>query len=322
MVPTLLGVTFVVFVSIYSMGDRAVAIAGERAKPETVERIRKERGLDRPFLVQYGDLLGDLVRGEFHTSHRTHEKVTTELKHKFPATLELALAAMLLATGVGVVVGVISAVRRGTVLDLGVMVGALAGVSLPIFWLALMLLALFVHLIPDWPAGNRLDPWIFIDARTHFMLVDTLLAGDKEAFVNACKHLLLPAVALATIPMAIIARMTRSSMLEVLGQDFVRTAKAKGLTDRAVYYRHALRNALIPVVTVVGLQFGTLLGGAIITETIFSWPGLGTYVLNAIQNRDADPLLGGTLLVAFCFVLINLLVDLAYGWLDPRIHYS
>ena len=202
------------------------------------------------------------------------------------------------------------------------MTAALAGVSMPIFWLALMLLSLFVHQFPGWPASQRISYQFFVPDRTHFLLVDCLLARNVAAMHDALRHILLPAVALGTIPMAVIVRMTRSSMLEVLGQDYVRTARAMGLPSRLVHFRHALRNALIPVVTVVGLQFGSLLGGAMITETIFSWPGMGTYILHAVHTRDENPLLGATLLVAGCFVTINLLVDLLYAWLDPRIHYS
>lgn len=339
LIPTLLGVTLVIFLLLRLIpGDPAVAMLGEHAAQENVERIREQLGLNRPLFIdrealwegdwervfdtQYVRFLLRLLRADLGDSIHRRIPVARELAQRFPATVELALFAMLLAVGVGIPVGVISAARRNTWIDSASMIGALLGVSMPIFWLGLMEIMLFSVVLHWLPAGGRLSHAVSLTPITNLYLLDALLNGNFSAFVDALSHLVLPVVALATIPMSIIARMTRSSMLEVLQQDYIRTAHAKGLAERVVLVRHALKNAFLPVVTVIGLQTGNLLAGAILTETIFSWPGVGKWLYDGIVGRDYPIVQGGTLLVALIFVLLNLLVDLSYAFLDPRIHYE
>ncbi len=318
--PVLLGVTLVAFYAMYlTPGDPALLLLGERATPERVAEVRRQLDLDRPFLVQYGTFLGRLVRGDLGRSVQTNNPVTRDLVQRFPATIELTLAAMAIACLAGIAAGVISAVRQYSLLDYAAMIGSLVGVSMPIFWLGFVLMLVF-SLRLDWlPLSGRFDVSYDFPRVTNFVLVDTLLDGNWPAFSSGVKHLVLPAVTLSTVPMAIIARMTRSSMLEVLRQDYVRTARAKGLDDRRVVLTHALRNAFIPVLTVIGLQFGFLLGGAILTETVFAWPGIGRLTVEAIYARDYPLIRGCVLLVATSFVFINLVVDLLYATIDPRI---
>jgi len=339
LIPALLGVSIIVFLFLRLIpGDPAVAMLGEHAAEENVERIREQFGLNRPLFIdpqalkegdvegffdsQYFRYLGRLVRFDLGESIHRRIPITATLKERFPATVELATVAMLLAVIFGLPAGVISAARRNTALDYGTMIGALIGVSMPIYWLGLMLIMLFSVTLGWLPVGGRLDPAIHLETRTNFYIIDSIVAGNSQALVDALKHLVLPAVALATIPLAIIARMTRSSMLEVLQQDYIRTAHAKGLRERVVLTRHALKNAFLPVITIIGLQTGSLLAGAVITETIFAWPGIGKWVYDAILGRDYPIVQGGVLLVALIFVGINLLVDLSYAFLDPRIHYE
>jgi peptide/nickel transport system permease protein len=322
-VPTLLGVTLVVFLAVhFAPGDPALARLGSRATPESLERERERLGLHDPAAVQYLRFLGSLLRGDLGNSIVRQRPVIDEIRERFPATLELSLAAMSFAVVVGVALGVLSAVYQHSAVDYVSMGVALLGVSMPIFWLGLILLVIFSYLFPGWPTGQRVDFLTTPQPITGVYSLDTLLRADFDGFVDVIRHLVLPAIALGTIPLAIIARMTRSAMLEVIGQDFVRTARAKGLSAPSVYLRHAFRNALIPVVTVIGLQFGSLLGGAIITETIFSWPGVGTWILEGIQNRDTYVIQGGVLLVASVFILLNILVDVLYVVIDPRIQYQ
>ncbi len=318
--PVILGVTVVAFYAMYlTPGDPALLLLGERATPERVAEVRRQLDLDKPFLVQYGTFLGRLIRGDLGRSVQTNNPVTEDLMQRFPATIELTFAAMAIACLVGIGAGVVSAVRRHSVLDYLAMVGSLVGVSMPIFWLGFVLMLVF-SLRLDWlPLSGRFDVAHDFPRVTNFVLVDTLLDGNWPAFVSGVGHLVLPAVTLATVPLAIIARMTRSSMLEVLHQDYVRTARAKGVAVRRVVLAHALRNAVIPVVTVIGLQFGLLLGGAILTETVFAWPGIGRLTVEAIYTRDYPLIRGCVLLVATTFVLINLVVDLLYATIDPRI---
>jgi peptide/nickel transport system permease protein len=319
-VPTLLGVSIIVFSFIHLIpGDPALAILGERATDESIAQVRTALGLDKPLWQQYLIYIGNVLRGDLGRSILRAEPVTEQLLHRFPATVELSLAAMLVAVIVGLPAGIVSAVRHNSLVDVGSMLVSLMGVSMPIFWLGLMASYLFGVVLRWLPTGGRLDPASVFQAQTNFVLLDTLMTGNQSAFVDAVRHLILPAVVLGTIPMAIIARMTRSAMLEVLGLDYIRTARAKGLSNFNVVLNHALRNALLPVVTIVGLQIGTLLGGAILTETIFSWPGIGRWVYEAIQARDYPIVQGVTLFLAFIFVMINLLVDLSYALLDPRI---
>ena len=294
-VPTLIGVTLIVFSMVRLIpGDPAIAIAGEHASVEVVTAIRERLGLDRPFIVQYVIFLGNLLRGDLGRSAWTGRPVLTELWGRFRNTLELTGASILIALVVGVLAGIISATRQYSFFDYIAMVGAMMGVSIPIFWLGLMLMLLFAVFLGWLPAMGR----------------------------GTIAHLVLPAVALSTGSAAIIARMTRSSMLEVFHQDYIRTARAKGVIERLVIFKHAMRNALVPVVTIVGLQFGALLGGAILTETVFAWPGMGRLIVEAIFARDYPLVQGGVLLAAAAFVLVNLVVDLLYSFIDPRIRYN
>jgi len=338
-IPTLLGVTFVIFMFLRLIpGDPAIAMLGEHAAQENVERIREQLGLNRPLFLdkealQQGDVsgffdsqylrfLGRLLQGDLGNSIHRRIPIADQLKLRFPATVELALLSMLIAIFVGVPVGIASAARRNSLLDSISMVGSLIGVSMPIFWLGLMEIMLFAVILQWFPSGGRLHHAIEVRAVTNLVLIDSIIAGNGEALVDALKHLALPALALATIPTAIIARMTRSSMLDVLQEDYIRTAHAKGLQERVVLFRHALKNAFLPIVTIIGLQSGSLLAGAVLTETIFAWPGIGKWVYDAILGRDYPVVQGGTLLITFIIVFINLLVDLSYVFLDPRIHYE
>ena len=339
LIPTLLGVTIIIFLLLRLIpGDPAVAMLGEHAAKDNVERIREQLGLNRPLFLdnealkqnnvasffdsQYLRFLGRLAHGDLGDSIHRRIPIAEELKQRFPATVELGLVAMLLAVLIGVPAGIISAARRNSILDGVSMLGSLVGVSMPIFWLGLMEIMLFAVILNWFPIGGRLDHDIQLKTVTNFVIIDSLLTGNIEALVDGLKHLAMPAIALATIPMAIVARMTRSSMLDVLSADYIRTAHSKGLRERVILYRHALKNAFLPVITIIGLQTGSLLAGAILTETIFAWPGIGKWVYDAILGRDYPVVQGGTLLIALVFVFVNLLVDLSYAYLDPRIHYE
>jgi peptide/nickel transport system permease protein len=323
LVPTLLGVSVLAFALVHFVpGDPAAVMLGERATPESIAQLRRELGLDRPLPVQYAVFLGNVARGDLGRSLKTREKIRVEIAERFPATFELATAAMLLAVAVGVPAGVLAARRRGSWWDTVVMSGSLVGVSMPIFWLGLLLLLLFSVELDWFPLSGRAGPDLGVPPVTGFLLLDALLAGRPGAFLEVARHLVLPALALGSIPLAVISRMTRSSVLEVLGADYVRTAWAKGLAEPVVLGKHVLKNAFIPTLTVIGLQFGYLLGGAIITETIFAWPGIGRWLLLSVQARDIRAVQGGVLLFATVFVLVNLLVDLCYAVLDPRIRYE
>jgi peptide/nickel transport system permease protein len=323
LVPTLAGISVVVFLMIYLVpGDPAQVMLGERANAESLAALRADLGLDQPFHVQLARFFGDLLTGDLGRSFRTHERVTVEIFHRFPATVELTLAAMLFAIVGGVGLGLLSAVRRGGMLDYVAMTIATAGISMPVFWLALVLILLFAVELPWLPISGRLSADVYFPATTGFYTIDALLAADGRAFWDVLRHLALPAVTLGTIPLAVIARMTRSSLLEVLGEDYIRTARAKGLAPMAVLLRHAVRNAFIPTLTVIALEFGYLLGWAIITETIYAWPGIGRWLFLAVLARDFRAVQGGVLLIATLFILVNLLADVLYAWLDPRIRYS
>jgi peptide/nickel transport system permease protein len=323
MVPTWIGITLLVFLMIHLVpGDPAQIMLGERASAETVAALRSELGLDRPLHVQIWRFYGDLLSGDLGRSLRTKEKITTELAQRFPATCELTFFAMLLATFGGVGAGTLAAVRRGRFIDLFTMVGATAGISMPIFWLALMLILVLGVLLPIFPLSGRLDTQNYLQPITHFYILDAVISGDFRALKDVLWHLVLPALSLCTIPLAVIARITRASLLEVLGADYIRTAWAKGLGERAVILRHAFKNAAIPTLTIIALEFGYLLGGAIITETIFSWPGLGRWLFLAVQARDFRAVQGGVLLLATVFMVVNLIADILYVWFDPRIRYD
>ena len=321
--PTLLGISVAVFLMVHMVpGDPAQVMLGERATPESLDRLRQNLGLDQPLHVQLGRYLYGLARGDLGRSIKSRTPVSEELSSRFPATLELTLFSMVFACAIGISFGVLSAVRRGSVLDAAGMIVSLAGVSMPIFWLGLLMILGFSVQLGLFPVSGRVGAFTYVPSITGLLLVDSLLAGDLPAFGDALHHLVLPGITLGTVPAAVIVRMTRSSVLEVIQEDYVRTAWAKGLPERVVVIRHALRNASIPVLTVVSLQFGYLLGGAIITETIFAWPGIGRWLLLAVHARDFPAIQGGVLLVATTFVTINLVADLLYAWLDPRLSYQ
>lgn len=320
LLPTLIGISTLVFLMIQMIpGDPARVMLGERATKEAVENLRKDLGLNEPVYVQYFTFVTNLAKGDLGRSFKSRELVSTELKNYFPATMELAFTSLLIATFFGVLAGISSAVKRKTFLDYFSMISALVGVSMPVFWLGLVLILIFAVNFDFLPISGRISSEFIFSPITNFYLIDTILLGNFKAFWDALKHLILPAVTLATIPLAIIARLTRSSMLEVLSKDFVRTARAKGLKERLVVFKHALKNALIPIVTVIGIQFGLLLGGAILTETIFAWPGIGRWVLNSVLARDFLSVQGGAIAIATAFVLINLFVDLVYFYLNPKL---
>jgi len=338
-IPTLIGVTFVIFMFQRMIpGDPAVAMLGEHATEENVQRIREQFGLNRPVFLdrealaqgdlkaffdsQYIRYISRLIVLDMGNSIHRRIPVAETLALRFPATIELSMFSMLLAIFIGVPVGIASAARRNSLLDGASMVGSLIGVSMPIFWLGIMEIMLFSVFLQWLPSGGRLSTGVEVDQITRFVLIDSLITGNIPGFIDAFKHIILPAIALATIPMAIIARMTRSSMLDVLQDDYIRTAKAKGLEERVVLFRHALKNAFLPVITIIGIQAGTLLAGAVLTETIFSWPGIGKWVYDSILARDYPIVQGGTLLIAIIFIAVNLLVDISYAILDPRIHYD
>jgi peptide/nickel transport system permease protein len=312
-VPVLIGVSVLVFGFIHLIpGDPAATMLGERATPERVKEVRDQLGLDKPLYVQYGIYVGRILRGDLGTSILRGDPVLRDLIRRFPATVELAISAIFIAILIGVPSGIVSAVWRNSFFDGVARIIALTGVSMPIFGVMLGWL----------PTGFRLGPDIILKTVTHFNVLDSILTGNGRALVASVRHLILPALALSTIPMAVITRMTRASLLEVLSQDYIRTAEAKGLPQRVVILQHAMRNALLPVLTVTGLQVGRLLAGAILTETIFSWPGIGLWIYEAIQARDYPIVQGATLFIATIFVMVNLATDLLYATVDPRIKYD
>jgi len=323
-VPTFIGITLLAFFLIRLVpGDPIETMAGERGiDPARHEQLRKEFGFDRPVLVQYGIYISRVLQGDLGKSIVTQEPVISEFLALFPATIELALCAILFALLIGLPAGVIAAVKRNSIFDHGVMGVSLAGYSMPIFWWGLILILVFSVQLGLTPVSGRISVLYYIEPVTGFLLIDSLLSEDEGAFLSAIQHLILPTIVLGTVPLAVIARMTRSAMLEVLGEDYIRTARAKGLSRLRVIGLHALRNALIPVVTVIGLQVGVLFTGAILTETIFSWPGVGKWLIEAIFRRDYPVLQGGTLLLGVMVMSVNLLVDLAYGLINPRIRHT
>jgi peptide/nickel transport system permease protein len=322
LIPVLFGVSVVVFAMVRAIpGDPARLLLGQTATQEQVRALRAQLGLDQPLPVQYLAFLRDALTGDLGNSIVTGRPVTTELIERFPATLELALAALLFAVVIGVPVGVIAAVRQYSWLDRVTSVIALTGVSMPIFWLALILVIIFTVQLQLLPFPGRVSSNVAISSITGLALVDSLLTFNLRGFWDALLHLIMPAVALGTIPLAVVMRMTRSSMLEVMGEDYIRTAKAKGVLPWRVVSRHALRNAMLPTVTVIGLQFGLLMGGAVLTETIFGWNGIGQIALDSINRRDYAMIQGVVLYGALFFVLVNLLVDVLYAVLDPRVRY-
>jgi dipeptide transport system permease protein len=320
-VPTFIGITLLVFVLIRLIpGDPIETMAGERGLDAALhEKLRHEYGFDQPVLMQYWYYLLRLLQGDLGRSIVTHKPVIAEFISLFPATVELSLCAILFALCLGLPAGIIAAVRRNSIFDHGVMGVSLTGYSMPIFWWGLLLILLFSVQLGWTPVSGRISVMFFVPEVTGFLLIDTLLSGEKGAFSSAVSHLILPTIVLGTVPLAVIARMTRSAMLEVLGEDYIRTARAKGLSNFRIIAIHALRNALIPIVTVIGLQVGVLFTGAILTETIFSWPGIGKWLIEGIGRRDYPVLQGGTLLIGSIVMTVNLLVDVTYGLINPRI---
>jgi dipeptide transport system permease protein len=324
-VPTFFALMFITFIAIRLVpGDPVEVRTGEHGiSPERLAYFRHELGLDQPVWQQFLSYVWRLLHGDFGTSLVTNEKVLTEFLTLFPATVELATCAMLLATLIGIPAGAIAAVKRGSWYDQLLMGLSVAGFSMPIFWWGLLLIMVVAERWGLTPVSGRIDLIkYYFEPVTGFMTIDALLSDQKGAFLDALHHLLLPAIVLGTVPLATIARMTRSAMLEVLSEDYIRTARAKGLASLRVVGVHALRNALIPVVTVIGLSVGVLMGGAVLTETIFSWPGVGKWLLESIGRRDYPALQGGVMLVSTIVILVNLGVDLLYGVINPRIRHG
>lgn len=322
-VPTLIGISFLVFSMIHlSPGDPATAILGDHANKASVERLREELGLNLPLHEQYYRFASKAIQGDFGNSFKTKQPVWDEFMERFPATVELALVAMLFAIFIGIAAGITSAIKRYSLFDYGSMFVVLAGVSMPVFWLGLVMIYFFAVNLGWLPVSGRLGYEFYIEHVTGLYLVDSLIAEDYDAFYDAISHLIMPAIALGTIPMAIIARMTRSSMIEVMKEDYIRTARAKGCSQQKVVLVHALRNAMMPVITVIGLMMGLLFAGAILTETTFSWPGIGKWIVHAVYQRDFPIIQAATLIIAVMFISLNLIVDLLYAAINPKIRLS
>jgi len=327
LIPVLFGVSLAVFLVLHVFTvDPTSVILGQHATDEKQEALREELGLNDPLYVQFGDYMKGVVTGDLGRSLFMKTPVVDEIKARFPATIELTLTALFIATVVGVSVGIISAIKQYSAWDYLSMFGALLGVSMPIFWLGLIFIDIFAVRLGWLPTSNRISPTTDMVIYTNFFVIDGIInglkTGDWNALWDVLRHLIMPATVLAASSTAVIARMTRSSMLEVIRQDYIRTAKAKGLAQKIVIYKHALKNAMIPIITVIGLQFGALLGGAVLTETIFSWPGIGSLTYIAIDHSDFPLVQGCVLLSATVYVLVNLVVDLLYAFIDPRIHYA
>lgn len=323
LVPILLGLSILVFLWIRALpGGPAASILGERATPEAIEQVNRQYGLDRPLWVQYWKYVQSLLQGDLGTSIASRRAVTEEIGRRFPATVELAVGAMIFAVAFGIPLGFVAAKRYRSWVDQGSLVVSLIGISIPVFFLGILLKYIFAVKLGLLPTVGRIDVRLNAEHPTGFYLLDSILTLDAEAFFSTVEHLILPAIALGSIPLAIIARITRASVLDVQNEDYVRTARAKGLSPRIVDRRHVLRNALLPITTVIGLQVGLLLSGAVLTETVFAWPGMGTWLVGAIEARDFPVLQGGILFLAVVFVLVNLVVDISYGYINPRIRLS
>ena len=323
LVPILIGVSILIFFWVHALpGNPASALLGERATPELVKQYEERYGLDRPLPVQYLDYVKVTIQGDLGTSITTRRSVTSEIRLRFPATIELAIAAMLFAIGIGLPLGFFAAKHYGGVFDNLSLVGSLIGISIPIFFLAIILKYFFAVKWQLLPSVGRQDVLLNPEHPTGFYVLDGLITRDWIAFWDAIKHLILPAIALGSIPLAIVMRITRAAVLDVQNEDYVRTARAKGLPPHTVDGRHVLRNALLPVFTIIGLQTGLLLSGAVLTETVFAFPGMGSWLRDAIFNSAYPALQGGILFLAIVFVLVNLLVDISYALINPRIRYS
>jgi peptide/nickel transport system permease protein len=320
LIPTLFGLSILLFIWLHRLpGGPETALLGERGTPETRAQIRKSLGLDEPLLIQYGRFVKRLVQLDLGTSISTKRTVTTEFLQRFPGTVELTITAMVIAIGVGIPLGYLAARRRGSIFDNSSVAGSLLGTCIPIFFLAYVLKAIFAENLGWFPTIGRQDPTINATHITNFFVLDGVLTREWDAASDAIWHLILPGIALASIPLAIIVRITRASVLEVLGEDFVRTAEAKGLTERTVRRRHVLRNAMLPVATSIGLLTGLLLSGAVLTETVFAFSGIGSFLREAISNLDYPVLMGFIMIIAVIFALVNLMVDISYSLIDPRV---
>jgi peptide/nickel transport system permease protein len=323
LVPILIGLSILVFVWTRSLpGGPAQALLGERATAEQIEQIERDFGLDEPIYVQYWRYVKTVIALDFGNSIASRRPVTEEIRQRFPATIELAIAAMLFSVLVGIPLGFVAAKRHGSIVDHASLVASLIGISIPVFFLAIILKYIFAVKLGWLPTVGRSSATLSLEHPTNFYILDSILTLNWEAFVDSVKHLILPAIALGSIPLAIVARITRASVLDVQNEDYIRTARAKGVGPRAVDRHHILRNALLPIATIIGLQTGLLLSGAVLTETVFAWPGLGTWLVGAIEARDFPVLQGGILFVSIVFVLVNLAVDISYAIINPRIRYS
>lgn len=323
LIPVLIGVSIIVFFLLRVCApDPASVVLGQHATDAQMEEWRDAQGLNDPVVVQYVDFIKGAVQGDFGESYYTKTPVMQEIMTRFPATIEIAVFAIIIATVLGILIGVVAAVKKNTIIDNASMVLSLIGVSIPIFWLGILFIILFSRTLGWLPASGRIDPMLRPSDGSGFYLIDTLVQGDYAAFKDALWHIILPGVTLALYTLAIISRMTRSSMLDALNQDYIRTARSKGISERKVVIKHGLRNALMPIVTVIGLQFGSLLGGAVLTESVFAWPGIGKYTVECIQKSDFPVIQAVVLIIATVFVLMNLIVDIIYAFLDPRIKYG
>jgi peptide/nickel transport system permease protein len=323
LIPILIGLSILVFVWIRALpGGPAQALLGERADAESIAEIREQYGLDKPVYEQYWTYVKTTLQGDLGTSVTTRRPVVDELEQRFPATIELTIAALIFATVLGIPLGFVAAKKYGTATDHASLLVSLIGISIPVFFLAILLKYVFAVKLGWLPTVGRIDARTDLEHPTNFYTLDALLAGDLQAFWDVIKHLILPAIALGSIPLAITARITRASVLDVQNEDYVRTARAKGLPPRIVDQRHIFKNALLPIVTIIGLQAGLLLSGAVLTETVFAFPGMGTWLVDAIEQRNYPVLQGGILFVSLIFVMVNLLVDISYAFINPRIRVS
>lgn len=326
-IPTFLGITILTFVFVHLIpGDPVLIFAGERGvSPERHAELMAQLGLNKPLYQQYFDYLIGIFKGDLGVSFKSHVPVWDEFVPRFKATFELGMSAMLFAVVFGVPIGVLAAVKRGSIFEHTAISLSLTGYSMPIFWWGMMLIMLVSVHFNLTPVSGRVSDMLFLDDSnplTGFMLIDTLIWGEEGDFIDAVQHLILPSMVLGTIPLAVIVRMTRSSMLEVLSEDYIRTARAKGLSRWRIVLVHALRNAMIPVITIIGLQVGSMLAGAILTETVFSWPGIGRWLIESLQRRDYPVVQGGVLIVATLIILVNLVIDMLYGIINPRIRHK
>ncbi len=323
LIPVLIGVSLIVFFLLRVCApDPAPVVLGQHATDESMQAWRDANGLNDPLPTQYLSFVKGALTGDFGTSYYSKKTVLEEIGSRFPATLEIAIFAIILASVLGIAIGVLAAVKKNTIIDNASMALSLVGVSIPIFWLGILLIILFTKYLGILPASGRINPMLRPTDGTGLYLIDTLVQGDFAAFKDALWHLILPGCTLALYTLAIISRMTRSSMLDTLNQDYIRTARSKGLSEGKVIIKHGLRNALMPIVTVIGLQFGSLLGGAVLTEKVFAWPGIGSYAVDCITKSDFPVIQAIVLIIAIIFVLMNLIVDIIYAFLDPRIKYG